>query len=67
MRQPIKHSKTTFSMREGTTKDGGWEGKWVIVNERTGRLHLILDTEAEVDAAMDGIAQDAAAYLESSK
>lgn len=64
MRQPVTHSKTTFSMRPATNGDGGWKGKWVIVNGRTGRIHLILDTESEADAAMDGIAQDAAAYAE---
>ena len=67
MREPVKHSKTTFSMRAGTREDGAWQGTWVIVNVRTSRLHLILDTEAEADAAMDGIAADAAAYLEAAR
>ena len=36
-------------------ESGQWAGKWIINNERTGRPHLILDSEGEASAAMDGI------------
>lgn len=46
---------------------GEWANKWVIMNEKTGRPHLILDTESECDQAMDAIERDAIAYNEMMK
>jgi hypothetical protein len=41
---------------------GPFPEKWIINNSRTGRLHLIYDTEAEADLAMDGLKNDAECY-----
>lgn len=53
MRDPIVFTgKTTFSMAQGR---GQWSGKWVITGSKTGRPHLVLDSEIEADQAMDDI------------
>jgi hypothetical protein len=62
MREPILSGKTTFTMRH--EDKGQWTGKWVIDNSKTGRVHLILDSEEEADEAMDGIKSNAMAYAD---